>query len=153
MTPASFAYPYGAYDTNAEQIVQSCGFSSARITGGIDRNGRAPGRCTPNHPAAGPYAVRTVYNGGGSAEFDPIRTGNRRDRRGAERRRLGAAGVPRGLLPDLRPRRLQLLREQLGADRAGHFQRAARLAAERRPPRRTPAGVVVQTVRHVVNSS
>jgi peptidoglycan/xylan/chitin deacetylase (PgdA/CDA1 family) len=68
LNPASFAYPYGAYDTNAEQIVQSCGFSSARITGGLDRNGWGAGPVyAETIPPQNPYAVRTVYNAGGSA--------------------------------------------------------------------------------------
>lgn len=68
LNPASFAYPYGAYDATAEQIVQSCGFSSARITGGIDRNGVGAGPVyAETIPPQDPYAVRTVYNGGGSA--------------------------------------------------------------------------------------
>jgi peptidoglycan/xylan/chitin deacetylase (PgdA/CDA1 family) len=68
LNPASFAYPYGAYDTNAEQIVQSCGFSSARITGGLDRNGWGAGPVyAETIPPQAPYAVRTVYNAGGSA--------------------------------------------------------------------------------------
>jgi peptidoglycan/xylan/chitin deacetylase (PgdA/CDA1 family) len=68
--PVSFAYPYGAYDSNAEQIVQSCGFSSARITGGLDRNGTGAGPVYGESiPPKDPYAVRTVYNSGGSAPY------------------------------------------------------------------------------------
>jgi peptidoglycan/xylan/chitin deacetylase (PgdA/CDA1 family) len=68
LNPVSFAYPYGAYDSNAEQIVHSCGFSSARITGGIDRNGWGAGPVyAESIPPKDPYAVRTVYNGGGAA--------------------------------------------------------------------------------------
>ena len=70
LDPVSFAYPFGAYDSNAEQIVQSCGFSSARITGGIDRNGVGAGPVyAESIPPKDPYAVRTVYNGGGSAPY------------------------------------------------------------------------------------
>lgn len=68
LNPVSFAYPYGAYDAAAEQIVQSCGFSTARITGGIDRDGVAAGPVyAETIPPQDPYATRTVYNGGGSA--------------------------------------------------------------------------------------
>jgi peptidoglycan/xylan/chitin deacetylase (PgdA/CDA1 family) len=68
LSPVSFAYPYGTYNTNAEQIVQSCGFSSARITGGLDRNGWGAGPVyAETIPPQNPYAVRTVYNAGGSA--------------------------------------------------------------------------------------
>ena len=34
-TPASFAYPEAAYNNTAKQIVQSCGYSSARTVGDI----------------------------------------------------------------------------------------------------------------------
>jgi peptidoglycan/xylan/chitin deacetylase (PgdA/CDA1 family) len=61
--PVSFAYPYGAYDANAEQIVQSCGFSNARTTGGIDMNGVGAGPVyAETIPPPHPYAVRAVYN-------------------------------------------------------------------------------------------
>ena len=62
--PVSFAYPYGAYDANAEQIVQSCGFSNARRTGGIDNSGAGAGPVyAETIPPQDPYAVRAVYNG------------------------------------------------------------------------------------------
>lgn len=68
LNPVSFAYPYGAYDSTAEQIAQSCGFRSARITGGIDRNGVGAGPVyAETIPPQDPYATRTVYNGGGAA--------------------------------------------------------------------------------------
>jgi len=68
LNPVSFAYPYGAYNTSAEQIVQSCGFSSARITGGLNRNGWGAGPVyAETIPPQNAYAVRTVYNAGGSA--------------------------------------------------------------------------------------
>jgi len=36
-TPVSFAYPYGSYNVSAENVAQSCGFTSARSTDdGID---------------------------------------------------------------------------------------------------------------------
>jgi peptidoglycan/xylan/chitin deacetylase (PgdA/CDA1 family) len=70
MDPVSFAYPFGAYDAAAEQIVKSCGFSSARITGGLDRNGTGAGPVYAEAiPPADPYATRTVYNNGGSAPY------------------------------------------------------------------------------------
>jgi peptidoglycan/xylan/chitin deacetylase (PgdA/CDA1 family) len=70
MDPVSFAYPFGAYDANAKQIVKSCGFSSARITGGLDRNGTGAGPVYAEAiPPQDPYAVRTVYNNGGSAPY------------------------------------------------------------------------------------
>jgi peptidoglycan/xylan/chitin deacetylase (PgdA/CDA1 family) len=70
LDPVSFAYPFGAYDSTAEQIVKGCGFSTARITGGIDRNGVGAGPVFAELiPPPDPYAVRTVYNGGGSAPY------------------------------------------------------------------------------------
>lgn len=35
----SFAYPFGAHDANAEAIVEACGYTDARRTGGIPLNG------------------------------------------------------------------------------------------------------------------
>jgi peptidoglycan/xylan/chitin deacetylase (PgdA/CDA1 family) len=70
LNPVSFAYPYGAYDSAAESIVQGCGFKTARITGGLDRNGVGAGPVyAETIPAKDPYATRTVYNGGGSAPY------------------------------------------------------------------------------------
>src|SRR6266566_8321441 len=37
--PVSFAYPFGAYDANAESIVKSCGYTDGRAAGGIDVGG------------------------------------------------------------------------------------------------------------------
>ena len=61
--PVSFAYPFGAYDSTAEQIVQSCGFSNARRTGGLDNNGAGAGPVyAETMPPKDLYAVRTPYN-------------------------------------------------------------------------------------------
>ncbi|MDT4939130.1 MAG: hypothetical protein QOG80_2801 [Pseudonocardiales bacterium] len=54
--PTSFAYPFGAYDTNAESIVQGCGYTSARRTGGIPASG-AP--YAESMPPKDPYATLT----------------------------------------------------------------------------------------------
>jgi peptidoglycan/xylan/chitin deacetylase (PgdA/CDA1 family) len=68
--PVSFAYPYGSYNSTAESIVKSCGFSMARITGGLDRNGVGAGPVyAETIPAKDPFATRTVYNGGGAAPY------------------------------------------------------------------------------------
>jgi peptidoglycan/xylan/chitin deacetylase (PgdA/CDA1 family) len=53
---SSFAYPFGAYDANAESIVQGCGFTSARRTGGIPLSG-AP--YSETIPPRDPYATIT----------------------------------------------------------------------------------------------
>jgi peptidoglycan/xylan/chitin deacetylase (PgdA/CDA1 family) len=63
LSPVSFAYPYGAYDPTAEQIVQSCGFSDARRTGGLDNSGAGAGPVyAETMPPKDPYAIRTPYN-------------------------------------------------------------------------------------------
>ncbi|HXJ63296.1 MAG TPA: chitobiase/beta-hexosaminidase C-terminal domain-containing protein, partial [Actinomycetota bacterium] len=45
--PSSFAYPEGAYDQTAEQIVDSCGFTTARTTGGLTATGPAYSETVP----------------------------------------------------------------------------------------------------------
>jgi peptidoglycan/xylan/chitin deacetylase (PgdA/CDA1 family) len=61
--PASFAYPFGAYDANAESIVKNCGYSEGRAAGGIDVNGPGAGPVyAETIPPKDPLAVRTVYN-------------------------------------------------------------------------------------------
>src|SRR5260370_13774382 len=72
MDPVGFAFPFGAYEGRAEQVVKGCGFSSARITGGLDRNGTGAGPVyAETIPPADPYATRTVYNNAGSAPYTP----------------------------------------------------------------------------------
>lgn len=62
--PTSFAYPFGAYNSTAESIVQSCGYTSGRAAGGIDVNGPSAGPVyAETIPAKDPLATRTVYNG------------------------------------------------------------------------------------------
>jgi peptidoglycan/xylan/chitin deacetylase (PgdA/CDA1 family) len=56
LDPTSFAYPFGAYDTNAESIAQSCGYTSGRRTGGIAASG-AP--YAETIPPKVPYATIT----------------------------------------------------------------------------------------------
>ncbi|MDX6484709.1 MAG: hypothetical protein QOE95_2482, partial [Gaiellaceae bacterium] len=66
--PTSFAYPTGAYDAQAESIVQSCGYSSGRAAGGLDVAGDGAGPVySETIPPKDPYAVRTIY--------DPVGTG------------------------------------------------------------------------------
>jgi len=60
--PTSFAYPYGAYDANAESIVQGCGYTSARAAGGVDGAGVGAGPVYAETIAPkDPFATRTVY--------------------------------------------------------------------------------------------
>jgi peptidoglycan/xylan/chitin deacetylase (PgdA/CDA1 family) len=61
--PTSFAYPTGAYDAQAESIVQSCGYSSGRAAGGVDVAGDGAGPVySETIPPKDPYATRTVYD-------------------------------------------------------------------------------------------
>jgi peptidoglycan/xylan/chitin deacetylase (PgdA/CDA1 family) len=55
LSPISFAYPYGSYDANAESIVQGCGYTTARRTGGLPLSG-AP--YAETIPPADRYATR-----------------------------------------------------------------------------------------------
>jgi peptidoglycan/xylan/chitin deacetylase (PgdA/CDA1 family) len=61
--PTSFAYPTGAYDAQAESVVQSCGYTSGRAAGGLDVAGDGAGpvysETTPPHDA---FALRTLYD-------------------------------------------------------------------------------------------
>lgn len=52
----SFAYPEGAYDQTAEDIVRTCGYSSGRAAGGVSANGPVYGETIPPPDA---YATRT----------------------------------------------------------------------------------------------
>src|SRR3954454_7581699 len=61
--PTSFAYPTGAYDAQAEGIVQSCGYTSGRAAGGIDVAGDGAGPTySETTPAKDAYAIRTLYD-------------------------------------------------------------------------------------------
>jgi peptidoglycan/xylan/chitin deacetylase (PgdA/CDA1 family) len=54
----SFAYPFGAYNAAVEQLVKSCGYLSARATGGLSPRGD-PSYAQSFAPKD-PYALRTV---------------------------------------------------------------------------------------------
>ena len=61
--PASFAYPFGAYDATAEGIVQGCGYTSGRAAGGVDVSGPGAGPVyAESLPAKDKLATRTMYN-------------------------------------------------------------------------------------------
>jgi peptidoglycan/xylan/chitin deacetylase (PgdA/CDA1 family) len=61
--PTSFAYPTGAYDAQAETVVQSCGFTSGRAAGGIDVAGEGQGPLyAETIPPKDPFALRTLYD-------------------------------------------------------------------------------------------
>jgi peptidoglycan/xylan/chitin deacetylase (PgdA/CDA1 family) len=53
---ASFAYPEGAYDQTAEDVVRSCGYWSGRSTGGVSAGGPVYGETIPPRDI---FATRT----------------------------------------------------------------------------------------------
>jgi peptidoglycan/xylan/chitin deacetylase (PgdA/CDA1 family) len=73
--PTSFAYPTGAYDAQAESVVQSCGYTSGRAAGGLDVAGEGAGpvyaETTPPHDT---FALRTLYDppSGNPANVPPL---------------------------------------------------------------------------------
>lgn len=59
--PQSFAYPFGDVNPAAEQIVQSCGYATARQGGGLALTTTAPGpRYADSVPPQDPYALRAI---------------------------------------------------------------------------------------------
>lgn len=61
--PTSFAYPEGAYDATAQNIVRNCGYSTARAAGGIDVAGEGAGPVYAEAiPAKDLFATRTAYD-------------------------------------------------------------------------------------------
>jgi peptidoglycan/xylan/chitin deacetylase (PgdA/CDA1 family) len=66
--PTSFAYPEGAYDAAAENIVKNCGYTTGRAAGGIDVAGDGAGPAySETTPPKDAFATRTV--------FDPVGNG------------------------------------------------------------------------------
>ncbi|MCW2499952.1 MAG: Alkaline phosphatase, partial [Frankiales bacterium] len=61
--PVSFAYPEGAFDAAAEQVVRECGYLNARAAGGLNNAGQGAGPVyVETVPPKDPYASRTVYD-------------------------------------------------------------------------------------------
>jgi peptidoglycan/xylan/chitin deacetylase (PgdA/CDA1 family) len=61
--PVSFAYPFGAYDANAESILQGCGYTIGRAAGGVDVAGPGAGPVyAETIPPKDPLAIRTLYS-------------------------------------------------------------------------------------------
>ena len=56
--PTSFAYPFGSWDANAEQIVAGCGYDSARTVSGVSIHVNKD-QLGETIPPADPYATRT----------------------------------------------------------------------------------------------
>ena len=59
--PTSFAYPFGSWDANAEQIVAGCGYDSARTVSGVSIH-VGKNKLGETIPPADPYATRTPPN-------------------------------------------------------------------------------------------
>jgi len=57
LNAATFAYPFGDYNSTSEQVVKSCGFSGARAVGGIDCSSSCDKAETI--PPSDPYAIQT----------------------------------------------------------------------------------------------
>jgi len=79
LNPVDFAYPFGAYDTNAESIVQGCGYSAARAAGGIDVSGPGAGPVySESFPPKDKFAVRTNYDAptGNPPNVPPLQLSN-----------------------------------------------------------------------------
>jgi peptidoglycan/xylan/chitin deacetylase (PgdA/CDA1 family) len=54
----SFAYPFGSFDNNTEQVVRDCGYNSGRGVSGISKTGPF----AETIPPLDPYATRTPPN-------------------------------------------------------------------------------------------
>jgi peptidoglycan/xylan/chitin deacetylase (PgdA/CDA1 family) len=60
-TVTSFAYPFGSWDANSEEVVASCGYDSARTVSGVSIHVNK-GKIGETLPPADPYATRTPPN-------------------------------------------------------------------------------------------
>jgi peptidoglycan/xylan/chitin deacetylase (PgdA/CDA1 family) len=60
-TVTSFAYPFGSWDANAEQIVAGCGYDSARTVSGVSIH-VGKDQLGETVPPVDPYATRTPPN-------------------------------------------------------------------------------------------
>ena len=59
--PRSFAYPFGSYNPTAESVVRQCGFTTARVGGGISGSNTIPGPpYAETIPPRNPYELRTI---------------------------------------------------------------------------------------------
>jgi peptidoglycan/xylan/chitin deacetylase (PgdA/CDA1 family) len=65
----SFAYPYGAYDKAAEALVKSCGYLSARSTGGVAEGGDTAAKVPPGDP----YGTLVLENPDGPIQLADLK--------------------------------------------------------------------------------
>jgi peptidoglycan/xylan/chitin deacetylase (PgdA/CDA1 family) len=73
--PVSFAYPYAAYNTTAEQVVQGCGYLSARGVGGVV-SGNVCNGCpyAETIPPQDAFALQTPEAGDSSTTLAQLQT-------------------------------------------------------------------------------
>lgn len=67
MNPVSFAYPFGEHDAATEALVRSCGYRTARITGGFNSTHDAE-----TIPPADPYTVASLTSGKEDGSNPPL---------------------------------------------------------------------------------
>ena len=128
----------------AENIVQGCGYTSARARGGLDVAGDGPvplrRDAAAHRPLRTTHPLRPAH--GHAANVPPLTLphAGRGQRRRPARRRMGASSSSTTSARRAGPGQLQLLHQRLGPDRAHHAQRAPGLAPEHRAAgRRTGA--------------
>jgi peptidoglycan/xylan/chitin deacetylase (PgdA/CDA1 family) len=73
--PVSFAYPYAAYNATAEQVVQGCGYTSARGVGGVV-SGNVCGDCpyAETVPPQDAFALQTPEAGDSGTTLAQLQT-------------------------------------------------------------------------------
>jgi peptidoglycan/xylan/chitin deacetylase (PgdA/CDA1 family) len=54
-----FAYPFGAFDSDTQQLVEECGYDTARRVGGLQHNGCSSCELSESIPPEDPFAMRT----------------------------------------------------------------------------------------------
>lgn len=73
--PVSFAYPYAAYNPTAQQVVQNCGYTSARGVGGVV-SGNVCGDCpyAETIPPQDPFGLQTPESGDSGTTLAQLQT-------------------------------------------------------------------------------
>jgi peptidoglycan/xylan/chitin deacetylase (PgdA/CDA1 family) len=61
--PVSFAYPFGAFDAQAESIVKACGYQTGRTAGGVLTSGPIYAETEPPQDPYATLSLGTTYNG------------------------------------------------------------------------------------------
>jgi peptidoglycan/xylan/chitin deacetylase (PgdA/CDA1 family) len=152
--PASFAYPYGAYNTADERVAAKCNFRTARRAGGVDDHGPGAGPVYGETvPAADPYAIRTAYNSGKAA---PLVVGNLQRAVTAAARHGGRWVVL--VFHDIcsviyDPANYGYCTHSWGSIQLGAYDDFLQWLAHAGQPAGAPAGTVVRTVRQVMSGA